>query len=368
MSVETTTTLRTPQPNLLKSFVLGPVLFFLLATLPPPSSAQTQIQVYGLWHCFTDACSWASVPDLTTFDADNHWIIDRGNGSPSVNLVVLSFVNPVKLMNLTTDSTTVNGIPIGMTSTVVNYFQSKGVRVMMSVGGFSFIKDWDKALSTNPTQLGINAANAAKQFNVGMEIDYERSSGPNLTGLQEFVNAYRSVLPYDPSGTNFAARLTIDLGDGDTFLTALDSFATTNWLNPANPVLDYANALVASEKTAVSTLENGWQQHITGVSGSVPPLVPARLTGSLWVVGNSPIANCTNFSASDQNAAANFVETVPPRGTGTTAGMLGYMFWGGGCQGNGTVCTFPPNTCQGGVGIGATTLNIPIPMPALRQQ
>jgi len=35
--------------------------------------------------------------------------------------------------------------------------------------------------------------------------------------------------------------------------------------------------------------------------------------------------------------------------------MLGYMFWGGGCQGNGTVCTYPPDTCQIGVGTGATT-------------
>lgn len=43
-------------------------------------------------------------------------------------------------------------------------------------------------------------------------------------------------------------------------------------------------------------------------------------------------------------------------------------FWGGGCQGNGTVYTFPPDTCQGGLGVGAKTLNVPIPMPALRQQ
>jgi hypothetical protein len=277
-------------------------------------------------------------------------------------------VNPVKLMDLTTDSTNANGIPIGMTPAVVNYFQSKGVRVMMSIGGFSFTKDWDKALSANPRQLGLNAANAAKQFNVGMEIDYERSSNPNLTGLEEFVTAYRSVLPYDATGNNFAARLTIDLGNGDTFLTALDSFATTNWLNPANPVLDYANALVASQKTSVVALETGWQQHVDGVAGSVPPIAPAKLTASLWLVGNSPIPNCTNFAASDQNAAASFVETIPPHGIGTTPGMLGYMFWGGGCQGNGTVCTFPPNTCQGGLGAGAKALNLPIPMPALRQQ
>lgn len=351
-------------------FSAGPALLVLLTglLLVAPSRAQTQIQVYGIYHCSTDACGWTTVPDLTTFDTQNHWMIDRGDGIPSVNLVVLSFVNPVKLMNLTTDSITVNGIPIGMTPAVINYFQSKGVRVMMSIGGFSFTKLWDKALGTNPTQLGINAANAAKQFNVGMEIDYERSSNPNLTGLQQFVTAYRSVLPYDPTGANFAARLTIDLGNNDQFLTGLAKYATTNWLTPANPVLDYANALVASQKTSISTLEVGWQQHVDGLPGSVPPLAPAKMTGSLWAVGNTPIANCTNFSASDQNAAANFVETIPPMGEGTTPGMLGYMFWGGGFQGNGTVTTFPPNTCQGGIGAGAKALNVPIPMPALRQQ
>lgn len=349
---------------------ISTVVLILLTALfmTPQSHAQTQIQVYGLWHCSTDACGWTTVPDMTTFDTQNHWIIDRGNGSPSVNLVVLSFVNPVKLMNLTNDSITVNGIPIGMTPAVVNYFQSKGVRVMMSIGGFSFIKNWDKALSTNPTQLGINAANAAKQFNVGIEIDYERNSNPNVVGLQKFVTAYRSVLPYDPTGNNFAARLTIDLGNDDQFLSVLSNYASTNWLTPANPVLDYANALVASQKTSISTLEAGWQQHVDGLQGSVPPLAPAKLTGSLWLVGNNPIPNCTNFSASDQNTAANFVETIPPMGEGTTPGMLGYMFWGGGFQGNGTVTTFPPNNCQGGLGAGATALNIPIPMPALRQQ
>ena len=331
------------------------------------ATAQTQLQVYGLWHCSSDACSWASAPNMTTFDTQNHWIIDRGNGSPSVNLVVLSFVNPVKLMSLTTDSTDTNGIPNGMTTAVVNYFESKGVRVMMSVGGISYTKDWDKALGSNPTQLGINAANAAKQFNVGIEIDYEKSSNPNLTGLQAFVTAFRSVLPYDSTGANQAARLTVDLGDGDTYLTALANYATTNWLTTSKPVLDYANAMVSSQKTAISASEGYWQQHIDGLSGSVPPLAPAKLAGSVWVVGNNVIPNCNSYSSSDQEVAANFVETIAPAGAGTTSGMLGYMFWGGGCQGNGTVCTFPPDTCEGGVGAGATALNIPIPMPALRQ-
>jgi hypothetical protein len=79
-------------------------------------------------------------------------------------------------MGLTNDSTTVNGIPIGMNSNVVNYFESRGIRLMMSIGGASFVSHWDKAPKASPTQLGINAANAAVKFNVGMEIDYEKAA------------------------------------------------------------------------------------------------------------------------------------------------------------------------------------------------
>ena len=328
-------------------------------------SAQTPMQIFGVWHCYSDGCNWFSVPDMTTFDTDNHWLIDRGDGTPAVNVVVLSFVNPVDLMNLANSSNTVNGIPIGMNTAVVNYFESKGVRVMFSIGGIRFVKDWDKALSTNPTQLGINATNTAKKFNVGMEIDYEKSSNPNLSGLQAFVTAYRSVIPYDSTGNNQPARLTIDLGNDDAYLQALSAYATSNWLTTGNSVLDYANAMVASQKTTVTTLESGWTQHVDGVTG-VSPLAPSKLTGSLWLVAGH--ANCATFSSSDQNAAANFVETIPPRGAGTSAGMLGFMFWAAGCQGQGTGCTYPPNTCQGGMGVAAKTFNIPVPMPALRLQ
>ena len=341
------------------------LLCFLLSLLAGPLNAQTPVQIYGVWHCYSDGCGWSSIPDMTTFDSDNHWIIDHGDGVPAVNLVVLSFVNPVDLMNLTNSSNTVDGIPIGMNAAVVSYFQSKGVRVMFSIGGIRFVKDWNKALATNPTQLGINAANTAKKFDVGMEIDYEKSKNPDLTGLQAFIAAYRSVLPYDPTGNNDAARLTIDLGNDDAYLQELSAYATSNWLTPGNPVLDYANAMVASQRTPVSTLETGWSQHVNGVTG-VSPLAPAKVTGSLWLVAGQ--ANCATFTTSDEDAASNFVETIPPNGAGTTRGMLGFMFWAAGCQGQGTGCTYPPNTCQAGMGVAAETFNIPVPMPPLRQQ
>lgn len=101
----------------LKSSVLALAVLFAAF----PLAAQTQMQIYGAWHCYSDACSWASVPNMTTFDTDNRWLIDRnmnGTYQPSVNLVVLSFVDPVKLMNLTTDSIDTNGIPSLLSSTV----------------------------------------------------------------------------------------------------------------------------------------------------------------------------------------------------------------------------------------------------------
>src|SRR5215469_15925111 len=235
------------------SKLMWAVLAFLITTT---SFAQTPMQVYGAWHCTADFCTWATAEDAGTFDTQNHWMIDRNMNNtynPSVNLVIFSFVQPVKLMNLTTDSGDTNGIPNGMEQNAVSYFQSRGVRVMFSIGGQTYTSDWDTALATNPTQLGINAANAAKQFNVGMEIDYENSSSPNLAGLAQFVSAYRSVIPYDPTGANQAARLTIDLGAGDQYLSSLAAYATTNWLQTSSPVLDYANAMVVRVGTSVSS-------------------------------------------------------------------------------------------------------------------
>src|SRR5205085_12692279 len=104
---------------------------------------------------------------------------------------------------------------------VVNYFKSRNVRVMLSIGGITYTDAWNQALSTNPTQLGLNAAAVAKSLGVGIEIDYEENTSPNLTGLQAFIDAYRSPLPDDAPGANHAARLTIDLAPGDRWLIAL---------------------------------------------------------------------------------------------------------------------------------------------------
>lgn len=345
-------------------------------TPTPTPGGGTPVQIFGVWHCGNHYCDWSIVRDMTEFDQANHWLIDRGDGSgmPSVNLVVLSFVNPLKLLNKTTDAGNVNGIPVGMTQSIVDYFKSRGIRVMLSIGGITYTDDWDAALgedslnSPSAIQLGLNAAEVAQAMGVGIEIDYERNTGPKLNALQAFINAYRSQLPYDPTGNNHAARLTIDVAAGDRWLIALNRHATANWLTTSNPVLDYANAMVPGTGQP-STAD--WQEHVDGKPNydpPVPPLAPAKFTGALWLKGNN--TECEDFNSSYMKAYANYVMTVQPNGAGTTPGMLGYMFWAAetpSARRNYTSTT-PPNTCEPGMGVGAATFNISIPMPPLRQE
>ena len=344
---------------------------------PPPSVAtlvdQTnQVQIYGSWHCGNDYCTWAAERNLIDFDNMNRWLVNRGDGRPSVNLVVLSFVHPYRLLKKTNDAQTVNGIPRGMTPAIVDYFKSRGIRVMLSIGGITYVTAWNQALAENATLLGLNAAEAATSLGVGIEIDYEENKNPNLAGLQAFINAYRSVHLYDPTGENHAARLTIDLAAGDRWLIALTRKATADWLRTDVPVLDYANAMVPARQPSASDAIANWQEHVDGkaqYAPPIPPLAPAKFTGSVYIAeGNRVRPECNNYSNSLQSATRSFVEGVLPKGAGVTAGMLGYMFWAAERPATRGVGTVPPNTCENGVGTGATQLNVPIPMPVLRTQ
>ena len=337
----------------------------------PAARSATPVQVYGVWLCGSDQCVWGSAPDMTTFDEQNSWIINRGDGNPSVNLVVLAFVNPLKLLDGTTDSGDTNGVPNGMDSAVVSYFTSHGIRVMVSIGGQTYTSDWDTALAQNGTLLGQKAAALATQLGVGTEIDYENSGSPNLTGLQDFVTAYRAAHPYDAAGADPTARLTIDLGAGDRYLTSLAQYATANWLGTSNPVLDYGIAMVPARQPSASTAEANWQEHLVGEpqdAPPVPPIAPAKLAVSLFIDEQKSIPpECNNFAASLQNSTSSWVENAAPDGAGTTSGLLGYMFWAAGSSSTKGQSTFPPNSCQGGVGTGAIDLGVPVPMPPLRQ-
>jgi hypothetical protein len=263
-------------------------------------------------------------------------------------------------------------MPRGMTAEIVNYFTSRGIRVMLSIGGITYTDAWNQALAENPAQFARNAAEVAQRLGVGIEIDYEQNSSPNLAALQIFIDTYRSILPYDASGANPAARLTIDVAAGDRWLIALNRKATADWLRTDAPVLDYANAMVpARQPRSANDAIGNWQEHVDGkpqYSPPVPPLAPAKFTVGLFIAeGSKVLPECVNFANSLQSSTGSWVQTVAPNGAGTTPGVLGYMFWAAERPSTRGVTTQPPNTCQGGVGAGATAYGIPIPMGALRQ-
>jgi len=236
----------------------------------------------------------------------------------------------------------------------------------MSIGGITYTDAWDEALAMNPWQFGINAAEIAAEFGVGIEIDYERNTSPNLDALQIFIDAYRSMHSYDETGGNHAARLTIDLAAGGRYLQDLNRYATIHWLDNDNPVLDYANAMVHRK----SGSPDNWQEHVNGMptyGPPIPPKAPNKFTGGLYIKGN--MANCKDFLSSEQLRHSAYVETVAPAGAGITYGMLGFMFWAAEYPSarKNYVATVPPNSCEGGMGVAATEFDINIPMLGLPQ-
>ena len=89
------------------------------------------------------------------------------------------------------------------------------------------------------------------------------------------------------------------------------------------------------------------------------PKAPNRFIGGLYIKGN--LANCSNFSSSEQNQHSAYVQTVSPEGAGVSNGMLGFMFWAAeypSAQKN-YVATSPPNSCEGGMGVASMEFEIP---------
>ena len=130
--------------------------------------------------------------------------------------------------------------------------------------------------------------------------------------------------------------------------------------------------MVPSRQPSTSGAIANWQEHVDGkpqYDPPIPPLAPAKFTGSLYIVAGTNIApECNDFNNSLQKSTGSFVQSVAPNGAGVTSGMLGYMFWAAEMPSTRRITTAPPNSCEGGVGAGATFYNVPIPMPSLRQQ
>lgn len=323
----------------------------------------TPMSIYGVWHCGNHYCDWSLPRDTAAgaeFDQANHWIIDRGDGTPSVNLVILSFLEPMKLLEQVTDENFLNGVPRGMTKDVVDYFKAHGIRVMVSMGGITYTDAWDTALTTDAAGLAMLSHQLVLDLGLdGFEIDWENGTpdAEHLAGIETFIDTYRSL-----SG---GGLLTMDLAVGNRYLQELSRRASADWL--PNGKLDYINAMVPRGEPTTDQ----WQEHVDGKFNYNPPILPkapAKVAVSMWLTdGNQPNENCVDFLNSTQLQKAEFVQTVQPNGAGSSAGFLGYMFWAAECPSTRNACTLPPNSCESGMGTGADYFDIPIPMGTLRQ-
>ena len=326
------------------------------------------ISIFGVWHCGNSFCDWSQERNTSSdsnnpgeFHVANRWIIDRNGdgtyGDPAVNLVILSFLKPMELLNGTSNGAFTDGIPTGMTPDVVNYFKEHGIRVLLSMGGVTYTDSWNQALVTDAAGLAEKAVAAMQSLGAdGLEIDWENGT-PNdaeLAGIELFIDTFNNLT----AGTGKV--LTLDLAVGTRYLQELSRRAAADWL--PNGKIDYINAMVARGDPSIDQ----WQEHIDGKSNYDPPILPkapAKVAVSLWLTdGRRPNDNCVNFEASSQLDKAGYVQNVLPNGAGTTHGLLGYMFWAAECPSTRNVCTTPPNSCEGGMGASATYFNIPIPL------
>jgi len=274
-------------------------------------------RMLGLWHCGSDGCLWAQQPDLS----NSYWIINRGDGHPTANVVILSFVDPWALLMGTTNSDTLNGIPRGMTAGVVSYFKSQGIIVQFSIGGAAYAQKWTNALNQDPRTLARNAASMAQKFGVGVEIDYENTA--NLAALDTFARTYRTIIPNQNTPESL---LTVDTGAGTGYLTEISKMAST-WFT--DNIINWENAMVAGGPYgSASTAEMYWTQHLQGANwDNLPPVKPQNLVGSLYSSDGS--ANCHSYSGTVFQAIIPWVQQQ---------NMAGVFFWAAGCPGSANSC------------------------------
>lgn len=330
------------------------------------------VTIFGVWHCGNSYCDWSRVRDMTEFAEANNWIIEGNDGGMAANLVVLSFLKPMELLLQTDSGAFANGVPVGMTPAVVDYFKAAGIRVLLSMGGVTYTDSWNVALVTDPELLAWNAVAAVKALGAdGLEIDWENGtpSEAELAGMETFIETYNLLtdgVPEDDPDELPGAVLTLDLAVGTRYLQELSRRAAQDWL--PNRKIDYINAMVPRGEPSTDQ----WQEHVDGKSNYSPPILPkapAKIAVSLWLTdGRRPNPNCVDFSKSSQLAKADYVQNVQPNGAGSTHGFLGYMFWAAECPSSRNVCTIPPNGCEDGMGQGAAAFDIqPLDFSALRE-
>jgi len=280
-----------------------------------------QNQFYGIWHCGNDGCDWNTTPNKTSMA----WIMDRGDGKPTVNVFSMAFLNPQIIL-----TKGVAGVPAGMTKEFINGLKARGITVLMSIGGITFVSDWEKALR-DPVTLGHNAAAIAQEYGVGIEIDYEGESHPAIANLStfikdflpQFIATYRGHIPVDNSTTpHTSSVLTVDVDASDRWLQELDA-ASAKWVEAGE--ISWINAMVSNRPYhSAGDATDNWQVKIDGDSRTgCPPVKAGNLCVSMFAgdANIKPTGSCKKYAGSVLEGVMPWVKKKK---------VKGLMFWGPG--------------------------------------
>ena len=175
---------------------------------------------------------------------------------------------------------------------------------MLSIGGITYTNDWDTALATNPAQL---ARNAAARRAAARRRHRDRLRELQLAESHRPADVHRH-LPVAPALRRHRCepgrpadhrpgrrRSVADRADpeGDRRLADARRYAGSRLRQRDGPV--------ASSRPR-RRAESNWQEHLTGKTNynpPIPPLAPAKFTGSLYIAEGSKVRpECNNFSTS----------------------------------------------------------------------
>eukprot|EP00456_Euglypha_rotunda_P014541 TRINITY_DN14591_c0_g1_i3.p1 TRINITY_DN14591_c0_g1~~TRINITY_DN14591_c0_g1_i3.p1 ORF type:complete len:260 (-),score=53.26 TRINITY_DN14591_c0_g1_i3:21-707(-) len=150
------------------------VLFFLIVTAVSgaPSS------VSGPWYYLADG-----LQDDHPYSSIPSWMDNAGN------VISLAFMNPSDIGSVS------DPVPAAFKN-ATSYFLSKGKTVFFSIGGYGYSGNWNWI--NNPSaaaNAGTICGNLAKQYKVGIEIDYEGGAADITSGMSSFISAFRKVCP-----------------------------------------------------------------------------------------------------------------------------------------------------------------------------
>jgi hypothetical protein len=199
--------------------------------------------ISGPWYYIADGNE-----DSHAYSTIPSWMNNAGNW------ISLAFMNPKDL------SGTSDPVP-AVYKTTTTYFKNLGKTVFFSIGGYGFAGDWTwLSDSTAAYNAGAVAASIAKNYSVGIEIDYEGGADPT-SGLASFVQGFRA---YAPMGTYL---LTMDLygspggapWQSNTVPKLLPPTGKPGQVYGSGNYLDYVNVMVIDGQT-VETDEQFWNQ------------------------------------------------------------------------------------------------------------